>query len=348
MGVVREACHLRNAGEGVKGTEPLDELIIKVLAGDATAEEIERLDRWRGEAPENQARYDAVLRVWAATPPSPLKGTVDLSVVPRIVQAAAVRQEASGGRDRGGPIRRRQRVGPRPILRWALPLAAAVGAVSLGLYQWSRGPDVSAAFVASGSRSETFVLSDGSFVRLSQGSRLEQLEEAEERRYQLDGRALFAVAHDEERPFVVVSDGVETRVLGTRFEVLRLAEGGQRVAVLEGRVEVRNAAGRIELEEGAVSVAPPGLPPTRTVPDDLFGLLDWPEGTLLFQDTPLAQVATEVGRRYGVRITVEGEALRSTRISAWYGTEPLEDVVASLCGAAGASCTVNDTLVILR
>jgi transmembrane sensor len=326
----------------VKGTEPLDELIMKVLGGDATPQEAEQVARWREEGPENQARYEAVQRVWTATHPAPLPGEVDLSVVPRIVQAA----EERAGQAREIPE-------PRswfrtPPIRWALPLAAAVAAVSLGVHQWSRSPASGIVWEASGSGSETFVLDDGSFVRLAPGSRLKKTTTGDERGFELEGRALFAVAHVEGRSFSVIVDGVETRVLGTRFEVRALPEGDTRIAVLEGRVEVLNARGRTELAAGEISVASPDHPPSRITPEDLLGLLDWPEGSLLFQNTPLAQVAREVGRQYGARVVVEGEALQGTRISAWYGTEPFLDVVQSLCAATNASCTLSDTLAVLR
>jgi transmembrane sensor len=320
----------------------LDELIIKVLGGDATPDEVERIGRWRNEAPENQARYEVVRRVWAATHPVPLQGDVDLSVVPRIVRAAE---------ERAGKAREISVARPRlrtHTLRWALPLAAAVAAISLGVHQWTRSPAPGIVLEPSGPGSETFAMDDGSFVRLAQGSRLVQEMKGEERRFELEGRALFAVTHDESRPFVVTTGGVETRVLGTRFEVRSLPGGDLRIAVLEGRVEVMNAQGRTELAAGEISVATPGLPPSRITPEDLLGLLDWPEGSLLFQNTPLAQVAREVGRQYGARIVVEGEALQSTRISAWYGTEPFQDIVESLCAATNASCSVTDTLAVLR
>ena len=325
----------------MKGTEPVDELILKVLGGEASPEESERVSRWCGEAPENQARYDAVRRVWMTTVPAPLPGEVDLSVVPRIVRAAAEREEQAVAT---GPTRFR----PGPVVRWALPLAAALGAVSLGVHLWSGTPGSSVVLEATGGASETFVLDDGSFVRLARGSRLEQGRDGGERRVQLEGRALFAVAHDEERPFIVESDGVETRVLGTRFEVRPLPGGEQRVTVLEGRVEVRTPDGWVELGAGEVSVASPGLPPTRSMAGDVMELLDWAEGTLLFQSTPLAQVAREVGRWYGAEVVVEGEVLQDTRISAWYGAEPFRDVIQSLCAATGATCTVSDTLAVLR
>lgn len=325
-----------------KGKGLLDEIIIKLLRGEASPEESERVARWRQASPENQARYEAVRRVWMATDLPPLGGDVDLSVVPGIVSAAAAREkgDVSPGKPRQG--------GLRPALRWALPLAAAIGAVGLGVHQWVRESASSVVLEASGGRDETFVLEDGTFVRLASGSRLSQEGEGNERRFELEGRGLFAVTRDESRPFVVVASGVEARVLGTRFEVRALDGGDQQIGVLEGRVEVRNAWGRVELTAGDLSVASAGLPPSRTTPDDLLEVLEWPEGTLLFRDTPLAQVAREVARQYGVPVQVEGAALRATRISAWYGTEPFRDVIESLCAATNATCTVTDTLAVLR
>lgn len=319
----------------------MDELIIKVLDGEASPEEVEEVVRWRWKAPEHQARYDAVRKVWYATPPAPLSEPVDISVVPRILQAAARRE------GEGRQVPRSNRSGRQPLLRWALPLAAAVGAVAFGVHLWTRASAPSAVLEASGAGSETFVLNDGSFIRLASGSRMIRRGTADERRYEVEGRGLFAVARDENRPFIVEANGVETRVLGTRFEVREVGEELQ-IAVLEGRVEVRNASGRAELSAGEMSVVSPGQPPTRTRPDDILGVLDWPEGILLFQSTPLAQVAEEVARWYGAEVVVEGEALRSTRISAWFGEEPFRGVIESLCAATDATCFVADTLAILR
>jgi transmembrane sensor len=320
----------------------LDELIIRVLTGDASAEESAQLARWRQEAPENEARYQAVRRVWVATESEPLSGAVDLSIVSAVVQAAEERAaETSRGRFLGQKTR-------GPVLRWALPLAAATAAVSFGVYEWYG--DSAPAFVleASGGGTETFVLDDGSFVRLAMGSRLSQVGGVDERRFELRGRAFFAVAQDLARPFVVVADGIEARVLGTRFEVRQLNWRGQQIAVLEGRVEVRSEGGRVEVAAGEVTVADHEGPLTVSRAEDLLSLLDWEEGALLFQDTPLFQVAREVGWRYGARVEVEGAVLRQRRVTAWYGEEPFRDVVESLCAATGASCTVSDTLAVLR
>jgi transmembrane sensor len=223
-----------------------------------------------------------------------------------------------------------------------------MAAISFGLYEWYGDSGSTLVLEAAGGGSETFVLDDGSFVRLAMGSRLSQEGRRNERRFELRGRALFAVAHDLAKPFVVVADGVEARVLGTRFEVRPVGGQGHQIAVLEGRVEVRSEGGAVEVSAGEVTVASSEEPPSVHRVEDLLGMLDWEEGALLFQDTPLSQVAREVAWRYGSRVEVEGAALRQRRVTAWYGAEPFRDVVESLCAATGASCTVSDTLAVLR
>lgn len=62
-----------------------------------------------------------------------------------------------------------------------------------------------------------------------------------ERRVELkSGTALFEVAKEAARPFVVEADGATVRALGTRFEVRR-EDGPVGVTLLEGSVEVRPA-----------------------------------------------------------------------------------------------------------
>jgi transmembrane sensor len=118
------------------------------------------------------------------------------------------------------------------------------------------------------------------------------------------GRAMFDVAKDRERPFVVTAGGTRTTALGTRFQVERNAE---RVVVV--------------LTEGSVSVAPANKDPDgqpaawreRLVPNeklsieagmaapvkttvDTYIATSWSRGRLVFRGTPLAEAIDEVNR----------------------------------------------------
>lgn len=46
-----------------------DGIIVRVLAGIASPEEVEAADRWRRRSPENEEYFQETLRAWRATTP---------------------------------------------------------------------------------------------------------------------------------------------------------------------------------------------------------------------------------------------------------------------------------------
>ena len=75
----------------------------------------------------------------------------------------------------------------------------------------------------------------------------------------LRGEALFHVAHDPSRPFLVSTDDAVVQAVGTQFDVYR-RDDGTVVAVLEGRVNVTTAAAgaRGERQRGSARCGPRG------------------------------------------------------------------------------------------
>lgn len=86
------------------------------------------------------------------------------------------------------------------------------------------------------------ILADGSVVELNARTRLRVHLSGTERRVELlEGQALFHVAKDAQRPFIVRSADMVVRAVGTQFDVYR-KRAGTIVTVVEGRVVV--SAGR--------------------------------------------------------------------------------------------------------
>ena len=83
-------------------------------------------------------------------------------------------------------------------------------------------------------------LSDGSKVLLSANSRLEYLKEFTDtiRSIKLSGEARFEVAKDASRPFIVCTEQLQTRVLGTVFDVKAYPRYSPDVILYQGRVNV--------------------------------------------------------------------------------------------------------------
>src|SRR5690606_15701139 len=94
----------------------------------------------------------------------------------------------------------------------------------------------------------TVTLQDGSIVELNAQTRIKVAFGAERRSVQLlDGQAIFRVAKDASRPFVVHAGDREIIALGTAFDV-RLDPSAMRVTLLEGKVAVRPEGSAAALE----------------------------------------------------------------------------------------------------
>ena len=88
----------------------------------------------------------------------------------------------------------------------------------------------------------SIVLADGSIVELNSRSRLRIRYTAAQRDIDLiEGQALFRVAHNAARPFVVHSGAVNVRAVGTEFDVYK-KRVGTIVTVVEGKVAVLASA----------------------------------------------------------------------------------------------------------
>jgi transmembrane sensor len=331
----------------------VDDLIIRVLSGEASPFEVERLRRWRKEAPENDAYFREIALLWELTAPEAQPIGSPRPSVGTILRAAASRTPEAGREGEPSPApaeemlpesRRGIRKGQirkwnarPPWMLWGL-LAASVAGVALGIQLLApTGPYMLAEYAAPAGESRTVTLDDGSFVRLAAGSRLEVWRTRETREVSLDGRAFFAVTRDESRPFVVRAGPGEVRVLGTRFEVAEEA-GGVRTIVVEGRVSVSNEAGSVEVPAGSLAHMREGDAPTVEGGEDVWTLLEWPEGLLIFQGTPLSQVAQEVSRYFGRPLVVAAPDLGNRRITAWFLSEPFGEVAEAICMVVDASC----------
>jgi transmembrane sensor len=311
--------------EGINGRSPVDDLIIKILRGAASPFEDERLKRWREAAPENEEYFQEMAQVWGLTAPEPAVPASGPPTVEEVLAAApfAIRPKPAPNRP--------------PWLTWGL-LAASVAAVGLGINVLVPfGPDPFAVHQSAQNQNLTVTLADGSFVRLAGGSTLQEWEVEGRREVSLDGRAFFAIARDEANPFVVRAGATEVRVLGTRFQVD--TQGDEvRTVVVEGLVRVSNDEGSAEVSAGYAARMIDGEGPSVREVENVFALLDWSDGTLLFHATPLAQVADEVSRHYGRTLEIAGSDLAQRRVTAWFQGESFEAVAESLCIVTEAAC----------
>lgn len=166
----------------------------------------------------------------------------------------------------------------------------------------------------------TVALADGSRAVLNSDSRIEvRLAPATRDIALTRGEAIFEVAKDHRRPFIVATGGFRAVAVGTRYSV-RASDAGLRVVVTEGTVRLESPARgstaepSVMLPAGSVALVRGNDVLVRSLTvADAQQMLDWRNGFLTFHDTSLADAANEFNRYTSCKLVIadpEAGALR--------------------------------------
>jgi len=198
---------------------------------------------------------------------------------------------------------------------------------------------------------KTIQLADGSTVNLDTDTLISATLSKDLRQIELEkGRALFSVAHDSSRPFVVSAGQYVIRALGTEFNVYKEQTGKVTVSVTQGRIEINQLANLPEPDAETVSESPvttpeseqkivtpqkikkPGLAKAVIVSGqeiiadgpkttyeiksvDVENVKAWQRGRLYFHKTPLEDVVREVNRYLDRKIVIGDDRLKDLHIT---------------------------------
>lgn len=282
------------------------------LASDA-AVEADWLDfeAWLAASPAHAAAYEAVEGLWA-----------DLDSLPAPMAAGANVM----------PLRRRPR---GAVLAWATGLAASLLVVAAAGYSFTDiGVPTQTFRTAHGERREV-VLDDGSHLILNGDSTLTIRLGRRTRQVRMaQAQAVFDVAKDPARPFVITAGERQVRVVGTRFDVLS-RDGAVRVTVQRGIVEVRpsaapGAAPLARLTVGQTLTHSPGASADTVGRTDPEADLAWAEGRLVFRQSRLADVV-RVLNRYATTPIVVADDARDLPVTATLVIDRDEVMAQRLC-----------------
>ena len=193
-------------------------------------------------------------------------------------------------------------------------------------------------------------LDDGSRIALNTGSRLTVHFARSERRISLDqGEAMFDVAHDPSRPFVVSVGNEQVKALGTAFVVRRDGDD-VRVTLLRGRVEVTRQGERPEL----LAVLKPGDRLTTGLVDKprldhpaLDTVTAWRRGEILFNDTPLSDAVAEVNRYGKVHVVIADPRLAALPVSGVFATDDVAEFAQAVAQLHGLHVRRQDDMLLI-
>lgn len=293
-------------------------LLGKILAGEATAEEQAAFEEWLNQSQENRNIYEAYLNFYNNYS---IKETSTLET--RSIQRYLNKAPRKSNR-----------------IYWAAAAAIALLVVSVFFLlapKQMAEPQLQSGLVIksnpSGQKSR-ILLPDGSTVWLNSNSSIAYAETFADsvRNIRLTGEAYFDVVRDEEKPFIVEAGGLRTTVLGTSFNINNYQE--------EKTASVSLVSGKVKVEQDDHSaILTPGEQLTfdksteemtaQSVAVEKIAL--WKSGILVFEQEDFQSVTRRLERWYDVNITVTGDPSPEWQFTGYFDNENLKNVLEVLC-----------------
>ena len=207
---------------------------------------------------------------------------------------------------------------------------------------------------------KSFQLPDGSTVLMNGGSSIEVSKDFNiaDREISLKGEAYFNVTHNAQKPFIIHTNNINVKVLGTEFDVKAYPEDKTTEAILiRGSVEVtlhdkpeakiilkpqhklivQNKSASIEKTSDSTVVIPKIIPEkikmlnvTLNASDSTVMETSWKDNRLNFSDETLAEVALKLERWYGVKVNVEGDIAWKYKFTGIFENETIDETLKAL------------------
>lgn len=219
------------------------------------------------------------------------------------------------------------------------------------------------------------VLTDGTKVWLNAGSKIsyDKAFGETERRITLTGEAYFDVTHDPNKPFIIHTQAMDIRVLGTVFNVKSYPEDHlTETSLIRGSIEVTlndNRAQKIMMKPNEKLVIKDELPdtPTRQSPrlknrqaeEPIISLIhlnyfskdstiletSWVYNRLVFEDESFAQLAKRMERWYGVRFVFGNEDIAQQRFTGSFQNETVVQALEAMQITAKFNYRIEDKTI---
>lgn len=288
-----------------------EEILAAYLSGALDAEQRAAVEAWYDASPANRRLMGEIYRLLYLN--DRINDTARIDVEKAYVHCRTrIREQA------------RRRVWLRSLKRLAASAAVIVVLLAGG---WMARSSVErltrpmVVYTQVGERSQA-VLPDGTKVWLNSSSRVEYAASffSRKRRVKMDGEAYFEVSHDRHAPFVVSTNGLDIRVLGTRFNIRNNEDKHLITTVLlEGSVEAsvtgkRGTALRLHPSQQLIFDTDTKSMLLTDIPTAERSI-NWIYGRFSFEHNTLEEIAEELNRCYNVDIRFKDDALRQLRFS---------------------------------
>lgn len=245
----------------------------------------------------------------------------------------------------------------KDFTRRFLPYVAAVASLiifSFSIYFYTKQPSENKSFVSKievpyGSISH-IELSDGTKVCLNAGSKLYFSGDfgQHDRKVSFEGEASFEVARNEKLPFIVQTESVSIKVLGTTFNVNTYQEAGDvKIALLEGKVELLSDAGEsVHMKTNDMAVYNKTSQKITIYSDGVKDAFGWRENQLIFNNETFEQIAFVLERKFNVKFNIQDNSIKKRRFKGdFVNNETLEQILNIMCTDKTFKYKINGDII---
>lgn len=290
-----------------------------------TPQDLELLRDWIGQTSANRQLAEEMLKVL---------GQTDIDQNMRNKYNSKVAWAKVEGRIVQHP---RMRYLIPPVLRWAAAAVLMFGLVGVAFWTTKKtNPIVQQITVSTkGGESKKILLPDGTRIWINENSVLSYPKEFTDsvRTVQLTGEAFLEVTHNPQQPFIIKGTELETRVLGTSFN-LKLRDNDNSVMVVTGKVRFSYRMGTkkksIVVEKGYQALTGQSGDLTLSWMANQ-NKLAWHTGLLEFNNEKLAEVVKELSAFYRVPIQLQAINSQNNSFTGTIQQLPVEVALETVC-----------------
>ncbi|WP_052823501.1 FecR family protein [Neotamlana sedimentorum] len=203
-------------------------------------------------------------------------------------------------------------------------------------------------------------LSDGSVVWLNSGSKMvyPAVFNGSQREVYLEGEAIFDVAHNKDKPFIVLSDNQEVKVLGTVFCVTSYKDEKITNTVLKsGSVKISYKANLNATDFTEKMKITPGTKAsfnksTKSIVSEKVNVdhyFSWRDGILIFKNNSLNYITKRLSRYYNINVEILSNDLANETFSGYLDlNENIESVLQNIAASTDMEYTINNNKIIIN
>jgi ferric-dicitrate binding protein FerR (iron transport regulator) len=273
----------------------------------------------------------------------------------------------------------------KPFLKWSMATAAVLIGLAVCIQYVNSNKnnllDIGNNYneiVAKRGTKTKIILPDGSQVWLNSDSKLSYGARFNDtiREVSLEGEAYFDVIKDKKRPFVVMTNALNIRVLGTAFNIKSYAQDATiETTLIRGMIEVRKnnepATKKIVLtpneklvynkleallvrpnnEQNTIAKKLESLSITtlsKNIPDSSRVETAWIYGRLVFDGDSFETLAEKMERWYNIKITIQNQSISNNRFSGVFEKENVEEAFKALQLITMFKYDIHDNEILIK